>query len=199
MLWVNEARENVMEFNDLLKAVPCPVTSLEGFANYMIMAFSGGTHEAVRMTKWMRDYAAEKVKKGVGGVADEKIRIAWPYTHVFFDQGLFPWIEETFNAVVIMDIFNLQGVTSEFTVLDIALVLTLSFALSALIGWIYQITHRGTSYTHIRRSRVSSGLSDSRISRAKMTLAAVSAPTMVTRAVGQAKTKSAPILLSSIP
>ena len=46
-----------------------------------------------------------------------------------------------------MDIFNLQGVTSEFTVLDIALVLTLSFALSALIGWIYQITHRGTSYT----------------------------------------------------
>jgi uncharacterized membrane protein YhiD involved in acid resistance len=48
---------------------------------------------------------------------------------------------------VIMDIFNLQGLTSEFTVLDVALVLTLSFALSALIGWIYQITHRGSSYT----------------------------------------------------
>lgn len=46
-----------------------------------------------------------------------------------------------------MDIFNLQGLTSEFTVLDVALVLTLSFALSAFIGWIYQITHRGTSYT----------------------------------------------------
>jgi uncharacterized membrane protein YhiD involved in acid resistance len=46
-----------------------------------------------------------------------------------------------------MDVFNLQGVTSEFTVLDVALVLTLSFTLSALIGWIYQITHRGTSYT----------------------------------------------------
>jgi uncharacterized membrane protein YhiD involved in acid resistance len=46
-----------------------------------------------------------------------------------------------------MDIFNLQGLTSEFTVLDVALVLTLSFALSAFIGWIYEITHRGTSYT----------------------------------------------------
>lgn len=46
-----------------------------------------------------------------------------------------------------MDIFNLQGLTTEFTVLDVALVLTLSFILSAFIGWIYQITHRGTSYT----------------------------------------------------
>lgn len=46
-----------------------------------------------------------------------------------------------------MDIFNLQDLTSEFTLLDVTLVLTLSFALSAFIGWIYQITHRGTSYT----------------------------------------------------
>ena len=46
-----------------------------------------------------------------------------------------------------MDIFNIQGLTSEFTVLDVVLVLVLSFGLSAFIGWIYKITHRGTSYT----------------------------------------------------
>jgi uncharacterized membrane protein YhiD involved in acid resistance len=46
-----------------------------------------------------------------------------------------------------MDIFNIQDLTSEFTVLDVVLVLVLSFALSAFIGWIYQLTHRGTSYT----------------------------------------------------
>ena len=46
-----------------------------------------------------------------------------------------------------MDIFDIQGLTSEFTVLDVVLVLVLSFLLSALIGWIYKITHRGTSYT----------------------------------------------------
>ncbi|MCB8922677.1 MAG: DUF4956 domain-containing protein [Ardenticatenaceae bacterium] len=48
-----------------------------------------------------------------------------------------------------MDIFNVQvqDLTSEFSVIDVALVLVLSFALSAFIGWIYQITHRGTSYT----------------------------------------------------
>jgi len=46
-----------------------------------------------------------------------------------------------------MDIFNIQDLTSEFTVMDVVLVLVLSFALSAFIGWIYQFTHRGTSYT----------------------------------------------------
>jgi uncharacterized membrane protein YhiD involved in acid resistance len=46
-----------------------------------------------------------------------------------------------------MDIFNIQDLTSEFSVMDMVLVMALSFVLSAFIGWIYQITHRGTSYT----------------------------------------------------
>lgn len=46
-----------------------------------------------------------------------------------------------------MDIFNIGDLTSEFTVADVTIVLLLSFALSAFIGWIYKITHRGTSYT----------------------------------------------------
>ena len=46
-----------------------------------------------------------------------------------------------------MEIFNIQDMTAEFTVIDVVLVLALSFVLSAFIGWIYQITHRGTSYT----------------------------------------------------
>ncbi len=46
-----------------------------------------------------------------------------------------------------MDIFNFQDLTGEFSVLDVTLVLALSFVLSAFIGWIYKLTHRGTSYT----------------------------------------------------
>lgn len=45
-----------------------------------------------------------------------------------------------------MEIFGVTDLTTEFTVVDVVLVLLLSFALSAFIGWIYQITHRGTSY-----------------------------------------------------
>lgn len=46
-----------------------------------------------------------------------------------------------------MDIFNIQDLSAEFAMIDVALVMALSFLLSAFIGWIYQITHRGTSYT----------------------------------------------------
>lgn len=46
-----------------------------------------------------------------------------------------------------MDFLEIQDLTSEFTVIDVVMVLALSFALSAFIGWIYKITHRGTSYT----------------------------------------------------
>jgi uncharacterized membrane protein YhiD involved in acid resistance len=46
-----------------------------------------------------------------------------------------------------MGIFNFQDLTAEFSILDVALVLTLSFLLSAFIGWIYKLSHRGASYT----------------------------------------------------
>jgi len=42
---------------------------------------------------------------------------------------------------------NLQDLTGEISVLDIVIVMTLSFLLSAFIGWVYKSTHRGTSYT----------------------------------------------------
>jgi uncharacterized membrane protein YhiD involved in acid resistance len=46
-----------------------------------------------------------------------------------------------------MEIFNVQDLSSEFSVVDVVVVMILSFALSAFVGWIYKITHRGTSYT----------------------------------------------------
>ena len=46
-----------------------------------------------------------------------------------------------------MDGFNFQDLTGEFSVLDVVLAMTLSFVLSLFIGWIYKITHKGTSYT----------------------------------------------------
>ncbi|MFX0027963.1 MAG: 2-hydroxyacyl-CoA dehydratase subunit D [Candidatus Hermodarchaeota archaeon] len=106
MIWINEARNNVLEYNELLKTVPCPVPSISSFGNFFTMITRGGTYDAVKVTKWIRDTAAKNVKDGVAGVPGEKLRIAWPYTHVFFDQELLPWIENTFQSVVIMDLLG---------------------------------------------------------------------------------------------
>lgn len=42
---------------------------------------------------------------------------------------------------------DFADLTGEFSVIDVVLCMVLSFLLSAGIGWIYKITHRGTSYT----------------------------------------------------
>lgn len=46
-----------------------------------------------------------------------------------------------------MDALNFQDLTGVFSVADIVISMVLSFVLCSLIGWVYQITHRGASYT----------------------------------------------------
>jgi len=46
-----------------------------------------------------------------------------------------------------MDVTSVQDLTGIFSVADVVISMVLSFVLCALIGWVYQITHRGASYT----------------------------------------------------
>ena len=46
-----------------------------------------------------------------------------------------------------MDALNFQDLTWVFSVADVVISMVLSFVLCSLIGWVYQITHRGASYT----------------------------------------------------
>jgi len=46
-----------------------------------------------------------------------------------------------------MDALNFQDLTGVFSVADVVVCMVLSFVLCAMIGWVYQITHRGASYT----------------------------------------------------
>ncbi len=43
--------------------------------------------------------------------------------------------------------FDVQDLSGTFSVADIALALSLSFVLSAMIGWVYRFTHRNISYS----------------------------------------------------
>jgi len=51
------------------------------------------------------------------------------------------------NVNIFNTLFNFEDLTGVFSVTDVVLSLALSFALCAWIGWVYQITHRGASYT----------------------------------------------------
>ncbi|GGM20954.1 DUF4956 domain-containing protein [Micromonospora sonchi] len=43
--------------------------------------------------------------------------------------------------------FDVQDLSGTFSVADIAIALSLSFVLSAMIGWVYRFTHRNISYS----------------------------------------------------
>lgn len=45
------------------------------------------------------------------------------------------------------DLFNFEDLTGTFTVTDVVLAITLSFVLTAVVGWTYMRTHKGASYT----------------------------------------------------
>lgn len=47
----------------------------------------------------------------------------------------------------LMEILNFQDLTGTFSVTDVVISLVLSFILTSFIGWLYQKTHKGTSYT----------------------------------------------------
>jgi len=47
----------------------------------------------------------------------------------------------------IENLFKAQDMTSVFSILDVIIVLVLSFSLSLIVAWIYRYTHRGVSYS----------------------------------------------------
>lgn len=48
---------------------------------------------------------------------------------------------------LVEELFNFEDLSGTFSIADVAISMLLSFVLTALIGWIYQKTHKGTSYT----------------------------------------------------
>ena len=64
----NEARENINEIQELTKHVPTPLTSITGINNYLVLLTSAGLPSAVEYSSRMKNFAAEVVKRGLGGI-----------------------------------------------------------------------------------------------------------------------------------
>jgi benzoyl-CoA reductase/2-hydroxyglutaryl-CoA dehydratase subunit BcrC/BadD/HgdB len=97
------------EYNELRRAVPCPHGY--GLGGPMCFAvsqlFKVGHKEGTEWFQNLVDLTEEKVKKGLGAVKEEKVRLFWfdimPSGWIF---EFMPWLEEEFGAVVVMDMFG---------------------------------------------------------------------------------------------
>lgn len=97
------------EYNELRKAVPCP----HGFG-LGLQAFGVAMNLLVGHpigTQWFKDLlddAETLVKAGKGKVEEEKFRLFWfDVQNLGLSQDLFPWLEEEWGAVIVMDMFGI--------------------------------------------------------------------------------------------
>ena len=102
----NRATEAQLELFELKRARPCPHPAVVSFNSYMAMLNSLGSPQLTRYLQFLRDDAAEAVRQGRGAVANERHRVLWYYVPVTFDIDLQNWLEQNFNAVVILDLLS---------------------------------------------------------------------------------------------
>ena len=65
-----------------------------------------GKPEATAVFKQVRDDAKRRVDRGEGVVAEEKVRVIWFMLPLYFDLGIFDWMEQDLGAVIPMDMVS---------------------------------------------------------------------------------------------
>ena len=105
----NRASEYILEFRELMRSRPAPMGGLlltMSIFGHMVLP---GTKATTKCCKYLRDQAKGRVEKGVGAVDDERIRMVLWNPPFLIDGGLFQWMEETFGAIVVMDMLGYRA------------------------------------------------------------------------------------------
>jgi len=90
------------EISQCRTAIPCPLPN--NFILRLINLSSYTLTGTKRLVTWLEKHLAdaqERIKKGIGGLYEEKIRILWNSTLPIFDNKVYDWMAETFGAVIV--------------------------------------------------------------------------------------------------
>ena len=105
----NTAQSYLSRINDLRKNVPCPSSTSSLLMNGALCSSLSGTTGLVYYLRKQYEIAKAAVEGGKGDPTREKIRLAWIFTPVLFDIGIFRWMEKKFGAFVAMDLLSHFG------------------------------------------------------------------------------------------
>lgn len=107
----NRAAEYLIEANELRKTIPCPQSGRLLPLIPFINAFAAGSPKRTEFYRLIRDAARQCVAQGVGVVPEERNRVVWFMVPTYFDMEIFPWMEQQFGAVIVMDMFSYGSIT----------------------------------------------------------------------------------------
>jgi benzoyl-CoA reductase/2-hydroxyglutaryl-CoA dehydratase subunit BcrC/BadD/HgdB len=103
----NEAYELISQIADLRKIIPCPLPGKLLVLN-QVFGFQIGSRELAEFLKAQYDMGKEKVQRKEGWLKEEKFRVAWIQNPIWFDVGIYDWMEKEYGAIVTMDAFGFQ-------------------------------------------------------------------------------------------
>lgn len=101
----NQAREYLIEVNELCKHVPSPINSND-LKNFIIFVVLAGTKEGVEVAKLYRDELQSRVNNGISGVPNEKHRLLWIQNRIQFKTTLDEMLEKEYGANIVIDELN---------------------------------------------------------------------------------------------
>lgn len=99
----NRASEYLLEFRELMRSRPAPIGGLVLTMSILGHQVFPGTKATTKFCKYLRDEAKSRVERKIGAVPEERIRVILWNPPFLIDGGLFNWMEETYGAVVVMD------------------------------------------------------------------------------------------------
>ncbi len=99
----NRATEYVLEFRELMQNRPAPLGGLLLTMSMFGHILLPGTRATTKCCRALRDEARRRVERNVGALENERIRVILWNPPLLIDGGLFQWMEETYGAVVVMD------------------------------------------------------------------------------------------------
>jgi len=98
----NEFSMYIHEISQMMKAIPCPVSSIALAALWQLKGATTGTKEATESAKKIYEITKQRFKNGTGTIKKEKIRVVlWKPTIAFI--SITPWLEREFGAVIVSD------------------------------------------------------------------------------------------------
>jgi len=102
----NQAHYYLLKANELRKQTPCPLPSRLLLLNSGAFISMAGTPELVDYARTQYELARSRAEKGEGHLPEEKKRLAFIYTAVFSDPGLYDWVEQEHKAVIAIDMMG---------------------------------------------------------------------------------------------
>lgn len=103
---INEQENYLWEAAQALgKARPCPVSIAEQMPNTMIPQWHRGSDWAVAHARKFRDEVLERIERGLGAAANEKLRLMWIGAGVWHDPGFYQSLEESLGAVFVWSMY----------------------------------------------------------------------------------------------